>query len=50
LALERARHNRQTPVPLGVSLPEHVRQRDRIVVPHALAGYDNLLETDDDQH
>ena len=50
LALERARHARQSPVPVGVTLPEHVKQRDRIVVPHSLAGYNNLLETDDDEH
>ena len=51
LALERARHARQTPLPVGVTLPDHIKQRDRIVVPHALAGYNNLLgESHDDQH
>jgi hypothetical protein len=42
LALERQRQA-QTPPPLGVALPEHVRERDVAVRPHSLDGYDQLL-------
>ena len=50
LALERRRHEQQAPVPLGIQLPDHVQQRDQVVVPHALEDYNNLLEADDDEH
>ena len=47
LALERQRQA-QTPPPLGVALPEHVRQRDIAVRPHSLSGYDQLIGDQDD--
>ena len=47
LALERQRHESQTPVPLGVALPDHIRQRDQPVTPHSLDTYNTLLETPD---
>ncbi len=47
LALERQRQA-QTPPPLGVALPEHVRARDIAVRPHSLSGYDQLLGDQDD--
>lgn len=43
LALERARHQRGEP-PRAVTLPEHLRERDVIVRPHALHRYDQLQE------
>ena len=42
MALERQRQG-QTPPPLGVALPEHVRERDIAVRPHSLSGYDQLI-------
>ncbi|MFA6315720.1 MAG: IS21 family transposase [Candidatus Paceibacterota bacterium] len=47
LALERQRQP-QTPPPLGVALPEHVRVRDIAVRPHSLDGYDQLIGDQDD--
>jgi hypothetical protein len=47
LALERQRQV-QTPPPLGVALPEHVRARDIAVRPHSLDGYDQLIGDQDD--
>ena len=47
LALERQRQQ-QTPPPLGVALPEHVRERDIAVRPHSLDGYDQLIGDQDD--
>jgi hypothetical protein len=47
LALERQRQA-QTPPPLGVALPEHVRARDIAVRPHSLDGYDQLMGDHDD--
>ena len=47
LALERARHQRGEP-PVAVTLPEHLRQRDVIVRPHALDTYDQLQENKHD--
>jgi hypothetical protein len=47
LALERQRQA-QTPPPLGMALPEHVRQRDIAVRPHSLSGYDQLIGGHDD--
>jgi hypothetical protein len=40
--LERQRQA-QTPPPLGVALPDHVRERDIAVRPHSLSGYDQLI-------
>ena len=48
LALERRRQQKETPPPLGVSLPDHVKRRDVTVRPHPLAGYDQLTEVNDD--
>jgi hypothetical protein len=51
LALERQRQAQtppSTPPPLGVALPEHVRQRDIAVRPHSLSGYDQLIGDHDD--
>lgn len=47
LALERQRQQ-QTPPPLGVALPAHVRERDIAVRPHSLDGYDQLIGDHDD--
>ena len=47
LALERQRHESQAPVPLGVALPDHIKQRDRAVSPHRLDSYNNLMENPD---
>jgi transposase len=46
-ALERQRQT-QTPPPLGMALPEHVRARDITVRPHSLNGYDQLIGDHDD--
>jgi len=43
LALERQRKS-QTPPPLGMALPAHVRERDITVRPHNLDGYDQLID------
>ena len=48
LALERRRQQKETPPPLGTSLPDHVKRRDVTVRPHPLAGYDDLTEPHDD--
>ncbi len=48
LTLERRRQEQEEPPPIGVSLPDHVRQRDVTVRPHPLTGYDQLTETNDD--
>lgn len=48
LALERRRHAQGLAPPLAVALPEHVKSRDVIVTPHALATYDQLGVCDDD--
>lgn len=42
LALERHRQQ-QTPPPLGMALPAHIRERDIAVRPHNLDGYDQLI-------
>jgi transposase len=42
LALERQREARQLPPPLAVPLSPNARQRDVIVQPHRLDGYDQL--------
>ena len=47
LALQRQR-GQQTPPPLGMALPEHVRARDIAVRPHSLDGYDQLIGGQDD--
>lgn len=49
LALERRRQAREIPPPVAVPLPEHVKRKDVPVRPHALDGYDRLMENDDDQ-
>jgi hypothetical protein len=41
-ALERRREARQVPPPVTVSLPEHVRNKDRPVTPHRLDTYDRI--------
>ena len=48
LALERRRQARDEPPPVAVALPEHVKQRDVPVRPHALDDYDRLMENDHD--
>jgi transposase len=48
-SLERRRQARDEPPPLAVVLPEHVKRRDVPVRPHALDGYDRLMENDDDE-
>ena len=48
LALERRRQEHNSPPPIGVSLPDHLKRRDVTVRPHPLAGYDQLTETGDD--
>jgi transposase len=47
-ALERQRAASQTPVPIGLTLPEHIKQRDQRVQPHQLQSYDTLLESNDE--
>jgi hypothetical protein len=42
LVLERARDERGQPPPVALSLPAHVRARDRTVQPHSLEPYDAL--------
>jgi hypothetical protein len=42
LALERRREARQAPPPVAISLPEHVRNKDRAVTPHRLDTYDRI--------
>lgn len=49
LALERRRQARDEPPPVAVPLPDHVKRRDVPVRPHALEGYDRLMESDDAQ-
>lgn len=48
LALERRRQARDEPPPLAVTLPDHIKRLDVPVRPHALAGYDTLMENDND--
>lgn len=49
LALERRRQTRAEPPPVPVPLPDHVKRRDVPVRPHALDGYDRLMENDHGQ-
>lgn len=49
LALERRRQVKAAPPPLAVILPEHVKRKDVPVRPHSLDGYDQLMESADDQ-
>ena len=49
LALERRRLLRHDPPPVGVPLPEHIRQRDVAVRHPSLAVYDHLIKPDDAQ-
>jgi hypothetical protein len=48
VTLERRRQARDKPPPIAVPLPEHVKRRDVPVRPHALDGYDTLMENDND--
>lgn len=48
LALERRREARHAPPPVLINLPEHVRQKDRLVTPHRLDIYDQLTGEADD--
>jgi hypothetical protein len=48
LALERQREARQLPPPLAVPLSPRAQQRDVIVQPHRLDGYDQLVGDDHD--
>jgi transposase len=49
LILERRWHQRGTPAPVPVHLPDDPRVRDLVVRPHDLATYDTLKEDDDDE-
>ena len=42
LALEKRREQRNTPPPIAVALPDHIKARDPIVKPHSLEIYDRL--------
>ena len=42
LALERRRDDRQQAPPVALTLPAHVRARDKTVQPHSLETYDQL--------
>jgi hypothetical protein len=44
IALERKREARQSPPPIAVDFPEHIRAKDTFVQPHQLATYDRLTE------
>jgi transposase len=44
LALDRRRDQRGQPLATVVTLPEHLRERDVAVTPHALSTYDDLKE------
>jgi len=50
LALERRRAERGAPPPVAVKLPEHVRDKDKLVTPHRLDIYDQLTPEADDEH
>jgi hypothetical protein len=50
LALERRRVARGMPPPVAIRLPEHVREKDKLVTPHRLDIYDQFTrEADDDK-
>jgi len=50
LALERRRVARGVPPPIAIRLPEHVREKDKLVTPHRLDIYDQFTrEADDDK-
>lgn len=42
LALERRREARQAPPPVDIQLPDHVRHKDKLVIPHRLDIYDQI--------
>jgi hypothetical protein len=42
LALERRRDDRRQDPPVAITLPAHVRARDKTVQPHSLETYDAL--------
>jgi transposase len=44
LALERRRDDRRRDPPVAITLPEHVRARDKAVHPHSLETYDQLTK------
>jgi len=48
--LDRDNRRQGKPVPLAVPLPESVRDKDVIVVPHDMSEYDMLGRLDDDEH
>jgi hypothetical protein len=48
LILERRREERHLPPHIAVTLPEHVRTKDRPVTSHPLDTYDQLKETPDE--
>ena len=44
LALERRRDDRRQDPPVAITLPAHVRARDKAVQPHSLETYDQLTK------
>ena len=48
IALERRREQQGAAPPVAVTLPAHVRDRDKPVRPHALESYDELKDDQDD--
>ena len=48
LSLERRREARNEPPPIEITLPSHLKERDRPVKPHDLTSYDVLTEVTDD--
>jgi hypothetical protein len=49
LALERRRDDRRQDPPVAITLPEHVRARDKAVQPHSLETYDQLTKVGHDK-
>jgi transposase len=49
LALERRREARKLPPPLAVPMPEHVRRKDTLVMPHRLDIYDRITGDTDER-
>ncbi len=42
LVERKRREARQAPPPVGIHLPEHVRHKDKLVIPHRLDIYDQI--------